>query len=236
MKFNFKNELESATLNIYDNIDSTFGVNVNDVEEELKNANNKPLNIYINSNGGEVFEGFAIYNVIKRYSGQKTVYIDGLAASIASVIAMAGDKVIMNKASMLMIHNASGGCYGNAEEMKKVVDALEQINSVIKDIYVAKTGLSIEKLTELMDNETFLTPTECLDYGFCDEIVEDEPEEEKKEITTQSMEEMKNSIEEKIKLFKDLKNACSYLDSKEPKKEEAFLNKKNRDWLRKEFF
>lgn len=235
MKFKFKNELETATLNIYDEIDSWCGANAKDVEEELKNANNKPLNIYINSNGGEVFEGFAIYNVIKRYGGKKTVYIDGLAASIASVIALAGDKVVMNKASMFMIHNASGGCYGNAEEMKKVVEALEQINSVIKDIYIAKTGLSIEKLTELMDNETFLTPKECLEYGFCDEIVEDEPTEENQEITTKSMEDLRNSIETKIKEFKDLENALSFVDKK-PMNEEPFLNKKkSRNWLRKEF-
>ncbi len=232
MKFEFKNELESATLNIFDNIDSAWGVNANDIEEELKNANNKPLNIHINSNGGEVFEGFAIYNLIKGYSGQTIVYVDGLAASIASVIALAGDKVVMNKASMFMIHNASGGCYGNAEEMKKVVEALEKINSVIKDIYVAKTGLSIEKLTELMDNETFMTPSECLEYGFCDEVVDEEPTSQNQEITTKSMEDLRNTIEKKIKDFKDLRSAMSIVDSKE----EHFLNKKkNHDWLRKEF-
>ena len=234
MKFEFKNELESATLYIFDNIGSSYWeINANDIEEELKNANNKPLNIHINSNGGEVFEGFTIYNLIKGYSGQTTVYVDGLAASIASVIALAGDKVIMNKASMLMIHNASGGCYGNAEEMKKVVEALEKINSVIKDIYVAKTGLSIEKLTELMDNETFMTPSECLEYGFCDEVIDEEPTSQSQKITTESMENLRNTIEKKIKDFKDLRSAMSFVDNKD---EEHFLNKKkNHDWLRKEF-
>lgn len=234
MKFEFKNELESATLYIFDNIGSSYWeINANDIEEELKNANNKPLNIHINSNGGEVFEGFTIYNLIKGYSGQTTVYVDGLAASIASVIALAGDKVIMNKASMLMIHNASGGCYGNAEEMKKVVEALEKINSVIKDIYVAKTGLSVEKLTELMDNETFMTPSECLEYGFCDEVIDEEPTSQSQKITTESMENLRNTIEKKIKDFKDLRSALSFVDNKD---EEHFLNKKkNHDWLRKEF-
>lgn len=234
MKFEFKNELESATLYIFDNIGSSYWeINANDIEEELKNANNKPLNIHINSNGGEVFEGFTIYNLIKGYSGQTTVYVDGLAASIASVIALAGDKVIMNKASMLMIHNASGGCYGNAEEMKKVVEALEKINSVIKDIYVAKTGLSIEKLTELMDNETFMTPSECLEYGFCDEVIDEEPTSQSQKITTESMENLRNTIEKKIKDFKDLRSALFFVDNKD---EEHFLNKKkNHDWLRKEF-
>ncbi len=234
MKFEFKNELESATLYIFDNIGSSYWeINANDIEEELKNANNKPLNIHINSNGGEVFEGFTIYNLIKGYGGQTKVYVDGLAASIASVIALAGDKVIMNKASMLMIHNASGGCYGNAEEMKKVVEALEKINSVIKDIYVAKTGLSIEKLTELMDNETFMTPSECLEYGFCDEVIDEEPTSQSQKITTESMENLRNTIEKKIKDFKDLRSALSFVDNKD---EERFLNKKkNHDWLRKEF-
>lgn len=234
MKFEFKNELESATLYIFDNIGSSYWqISAKDIEEELKNANNKPLNIHINSNGGEVFEGFTIYNLIKGYGGQTTVYVDGLAASIASVIALAGDKVIMNKASMLMIHNASGGCYGNAEEMKKVVEALEKINSVIKDIYVAKTGLSIEKLTELMDNETFMTPSECLEYGFCDEVIDEEPTSQSQKITTESMENLRNTIEKKIKDFKDLRSALSFVDNKD---EEHFLNKKkNHDWLRKEF-
>lgn len=234
MKFDFKNELESATLNIYDYIDSYDGINVNSVKEELKNANNKPLNIHINSNGGEVFEGFAIYNIIKQYSGTKTVYIDGLAASIASVIAMAGDKVIMNKASMMMIHNASGACYGNADDMSKVVETLKQIDLVIKDVYIAKTGLSIEKLTELMDNETFLTPNECLDYGFCDEIIDEEPSQDNKNITTRSMENLRNSIEQKIKDFKDLNYALSFVENKSTT-DEHFLNtkKKSRAWLKK---
>lgn len=207
MKYYFKNEAETVSLKIYDYIGDDGwggGVTTGYIEEQLAEANNKPLNIYINSNGGEVFEGFAIYNILKRYQGYKTVIIDGLAASIASVIAMAGDKVIMNVASMMMIHNASGFVYGNAEEMKKVVQALEQINEVIRDVYKAKTNLSDEKLSELMDNETFMTAKECVEYGFANEIV-DEVNEENITNATKSLEEMKNEVERSIKQFNDIK-------------------------------
>lgn len=122
MKYRFKNEAEAVNIQIYDEIssDDWWGdvVTAKAINDEIAQANGKPLNIHINSYGGEVFEGFAIYNNLKNYAGKKVVYVDGIAASIASVIAMAGDEIYMNKASMLMIHNASGIAYGNAEEMK----------------------------------------------------------------------------------------------------------------------
>lgn len=209
MKYDFKNEVDSATLKIYDYIGDDGwggGVTVQDVQDQLAEADMKPLNVYINSYGGEVFEGFAIYNTLKRYKGFKTVYIDGIAASIASVIAMAGDKVVMNMASMLMIHNAIGGCYGNAEDMKKVVSALEQINEVIRDVYKARTNMEDDALKTLMDNETFMTAKECVDYGFADEIVEDDMKPEDVKRTYDTLNEMKNKVEESIKLFNDIVN------------------------------
>lgn len=209
MKYFFKNEANNAELHIYDFIGDDGwgnGVTAEKVQDELNSANNKPLDIFINSNGGEVFEGFAIYNIIKRYAGQKTVYIDGIAASIASVIALAGDRVIMPTASMMMIHNASGLAIGNAEEMKKVVNALEQINETIKDIYKAKTNLSDEKLSELMDNETFMTAKECLDYGFIDEIQDKAVEPNNINSAVKSLNEMKEKYQDKIKTFNDISN------------------------------
>lgn len=240
MKFDFKNESESCSLKIYDTIGSDGwgnGITVDSIENELKDTNGKPLNIYINSNGGEVFEGFAIYNILKRYGGYKTVYIDGLAASIASVIALCGNKVVMNKASMMMIHNASGFCMGNAEEMKKVVNALEQINEVIRDIYKSKTNLSEEQIKDLMDNETFMTANECLEYGFADEIVEEEQSKDTFNNMLESIDSIKNAVDQKIKLFNDIKNmylnAENQVGSEAIVDDEPVLNKKSHwAWLK----
>lgn len=209
MKYEFKNEAESASLKIYDYIGDDGwggGITAQSIEDELNNSNGKPLNVYINSNGGEVFEGFAIYNILKRYTGNKTVYVDGIAASIASVIAMAGNKVIMNTASMMMIHNASGFCYGNADDMKKVVNALEQINEVIRDVYKGRTNLDDERLTNLMDNETFMTAKECVEYGFADEILDEGMNAENLGKAQNSLDEMKKNVEHSIKTFNDIKN------------------------------
>lgn len=218
MKYRFTNEAERAVLKIYDTIGDDGwggGVTTKNIEEQLATANGKPLDIYINSYGGEVFEGFAIYNIIKRYNGEKTVYIDGIAASIASVIALSGDKLVMNEASMFMIHNASGVCIGNAEDMKKVVQALESINETIKDIYKNKCkDISDEKLTELMDNETFLTAKECLDYGFCDEVVNKELDDAAKNIMSNSLESIKNEIDQKLKMYNEIKELYNSNDLK----------------------
>lgn len=235
MKYAFKNEAEVASIKIYDEIASDgWGISVKDIDEQIKDLGDKPLDIHINSYGGEVFEGFAIYNTLKDYKGYKTVYIDGIAASIASVIAMCGDKIVMSKASMLMIHNASGFAYGNAEEMQKVVNALEQINSVIRGIYVAKTGMSEDEIKNLMDNETYLQPQECLEYGFIDEIKEES--ESSDEETTTAINNLMESFENRVNQLRLIKNigleaptqdGVSVVDE-----EKAFNKKSKMDWLR----
>lgn len=134
------------------------------------------LNIYINSPGGDVFEGNAIYNILKRKATkcQLNIYIDGLAASIASVIAMSG-KVMMPKNTMLMIHNAWTYAIGNSNELRKLADDMDKINKSIKEAYLNKAGLKLdeETITNLMDNETWLTAQEAYDYGLCDEVLEE---------------------------------------------------------------
>jgi len=130
----------------------------------------KNLNIYINSGGGDVFAGQAIYSMLKRHEASKTVYIDGLAASIASVIAMAGDKIIMPKNAMLMIHNAWTIMAGNANNFRKMADDMDKIDESIQAVYVDKTGISQEEIAELMDKETWLTADDALSRGFADEI------------------------------------------------------------------
>lgn len=147
----------------------------NSFREELsKHPNVTQINIYINSYGGSVFEGTAIYNQLKRHSAQKTVYIDGFACSVASVIAMAGDKVVMPRNAMMMVHNAFMGACGNPEELRKAADDLEQINKGNRQAYLLKAGdkLSEDRLIELLDNETWLTAEDCINYGFADEYAE----------------------------------------------------------------
>ena len=131
------------------------------------------LNIYINSDGGDVFAGQAIYSMLKRHMAQKNVWIDGLAASIASVVAMAGDKVYMPKNAMMMIHNPWSLALGNADDFRKMADDLDKIRESITAVYVTKSGLEETKIKELMDAETWLTADEALEMNFID-IVEEE--------------------------------------------------------------
>lgn len=153
--------------------DGEYATSAKSFKEDLDSFKDvKVLNIYINSPGGEVFEGICIYNMLKRHSAHKKVYVDGLAASIASVIAMCGDKIIMPSNSMLMIHNASNFAWGNSSELRKQADDLEKITNTIKQIYLEKTDkIDEHELTSLMDNETWLSANECLDIGLCSEVI-----------------------------------------------------------------
>lgn len=142
-------------------------------EELAKYPDAKKINIYINSYGGSVFEGTAIYSQLKRHPAQKTVFIDGFACSVASVIAMAGDKVIMPRNTMMMIHNAWSMAIGNATQLRKVADDLDTIMEGNRQAYLEKSNGKIteEKLMELLEAETWLTADKCLEYGFCDEVL-----------------------------------------------------------------
>lgn len=134
------------------------------------------INIYINSYGGSVFEGTAIYSQLKRHPAQKTVYVDGFACSIASVIAMAGDTVIMPKNTMMMIHNMWNIVMGNAAQLRKAADDLDTIMEGNRQAYLQKSDgkISEEKLIELLEAETWLTADQCVEYGFADQILEQE--------------------------------------------------------------
>ena len=131
------------------------------------------LNIYINSNGGDVFAGQAIYSMIKRHKAKVTVHVDGLAASIASVIAMAGDVVHMPANAMMMIHNPWTFAYGDSTEMKKVADTLDKIRESIIATYQEKSGLTEKKIIAMMDSETWLTAKDSKELGFANEIDEE---------------------------------------------------------------
>lgn len=141
--------------------------------EEYPNA--KTINIYINSNGGDVYEGAAIYGQLMRHSAYKNVYVDGFAASIASVIAMAGNKVYMAPNAMMVIHNAWSFAVGNANDLRQEAEALDKVTEASRQAYLLKIGdkLTNDKLIEMMDNETWLTAEECIQYGFADELTVD---------------------------------------------------------------
>lgn len=132
------------------------------------------IHLYINSPGGSVFEGLAIYNMLQRHEARVIVHVDALAASIASVIAMVGDEIRMPKNSMLMIHNAWSYASGNAEQLRKAADDLDRINQSTIQTYLQKASdkLTDEKLKELLDAETWLSADEAFEYGLCD-IVEE---------------------------------------------------------------
>lgn len=132
------------------------------------------INLYINSPGGSVFEGVAIHNMLKRHKAKVNVYVDALAASIASVIAMAGDTIHMPKNSMLMIHNPWTFAMGNAADLRKTADDLDRIGNSTKQTYLEKSGtkLTEQKLQEMLDAETWLSADEAFAFGLCD-VVQD---------------------------------------------------------------
>ena len=145
-------------------------------EELAKYPNAERIDIYINSYGGSVFEGTAIYNQLKRHQARKVVHVDGFACSIASVIAMAGDEVIMPRNTLMMIHNMWLGVCGNAAELRKAADDLDVINAAGRQAYLQKAGdrLSEDQLVEMMDAETWLTAERCVELGLADRLADED--------------------------------------------------------------
>lgn len=176
-----KNQTEdSADLYFYGDIVSSWWGAWDDSDQYpeairtfLDGVKGKNLKIYINSGGGSVFAGIAIYNMLKRHQGFKTVYVDGLAASIASVIALAGDKVIIPSNAFLMIHKPWSGIWGNANELRKMADDLDAIEQGIMNIYAdhLKDGVDIEMIRQMVQDETWLNGLEAANY-FNIEVVE----------------------------------------------------------------
>ena len=168
--YNIQNKAgETADIYIFDEI-GTYGVTAQDFISEIKGLKDMPINLRINSLGGDVFDGMAMYNVIKRRESKTTVYIEGIAASIATIIALGADEVIMAENSLFMIHNAWGGTSGEAKDMRKTAETLDKITSELTDIYVKKTGLSYDTLAQMMDEESWLNAEEAFRLGFIDTI------------------------------------------------------------------
>ena len=167
----------SANLYIYGDITSyewdESDVSAFGFKQDLDNLGDvSEINVHINSLGGSTFQGLAIYNLLKQNKAKINTYVDGIAASSASIIAMAGDKIYIPKTGLIMIHNCWTWTEGNAKELRKTADDMDKIAVAYKEAYLSKIKIDEEKLNQLLDEETYLTADECVEMGFADEIIE----------------------------------------------------------------
>lgn len=168
---------ESAEILIYDVIGFDMwtgeGMTAKRFAEEVKALGNvQQINVRINSPGGDVFDGMTIYNLLVRHSARIVVDVDGLAASIASVIAMAGDQIRMPENSLMMMHDAFGCVCGDEEDMRAVADILEKLDGQIAGIYARRSDLSEEQARKLMDEDAWFTGSEAVEAGLADELTD----------------------------------------------------------------
>lgn len=178
--FNIQTDAEGVgTIFLYGDIGDYCDVQSGRVAGELLEAEKtgRRVNIRINSNGGEVYCGIAIYNAIKNSRADVHIYVDGIAASMASVIALCGKPVEMSKYARLMLHSVSGGCYGNKKDMQKCIEEIESLEDSLSDIYAARIGMTKEEVkSRFFDGEDhWLTADEALNLGFIDGIYDAEP-------------------------------------------------------------
>ena len=218
--FSMTKSNNSATINIYGDITSLpwfeGDVSANSLSKQLETLGDvSEISVYINSYGGEVAEGLAIYNALKRHKAKIKTYCDGFACSIASVIFMAGDERIMNESSLLMIHNAWNLAQGNAEQLRKQADDLDKINQGAINAYKSNSTLSEEEIKSLMDAESWILPEEAIEYGFATAI-------ENSGQTTVSQ-------NAKMQLVDIIKQHREKLETDEEETEEEETTKKNND-------
>lgn len=159
-----------ATVRIYDEI-GYWGVTAADFVEEISAITAPEIEVQINSPGGDVFDGLAIYNALRLHKAKVTTRVDGLAASAASVIVQAGDRRIMVESAQLMIHEAWGVAIGPADEMREFADLLDQQNTVIAKIYASASGRDVDEFLALMEAETWLTDEAAVEAGLADEVL-----------------------------------------------------------------
>lgn len=164
------------------------------VRDQLSKVTKDTIHVHINSGGGDVFESIAIYNLIKNHKAEIIIYVDGLAASGASIICMAGDKIVMPSNSMIMIHKAWTWATGNADELRKVASDMDKIDSAVTESYVSRFIGTKEELTQLLSDETWLTAQECKELGFCNEILNIEEEKEQEPAKNSILDKYKNKV------------------------------------------
>ena len=214
-KWTMKAENKKAEIYLYSDIGYDFWEGTSTAEtfaKDLKALGDvSNIELHINSNGGDVFDGQAIHSLLKNHKAYVTCYVDGLAASIASVIAMSADKILMPKNAMMMIHNAWTGIYGNSKELRKMADDLDIINDTIVTTYINKSNIPECEIRELMDNETWLNADRCLELGLCDEVLE--PMKAAASISKEQAKNFRNVPKELIETQKEFKTkkAKAYL-------------------------
>lgn len=170
MTAQFFAKADKSELYIYDAIGQDYfgdGITATSIKDALKEfKSGSGIDIYINSPGGSVFEGIAIYNQLMRWGGKKTVHVDGLAASIASVIMMAGDERIVAENSTVMIHRGWSIAMGNAADMRKMAESLDTVDDTILTTYVSRTGGNRDEISAWMDAETWMTAEQAVSRKF----------------------------------------------------------------------
>lgn len=163
------------TISIYDVIGedpwSGNGVTAKRIAAALRSIGGRDVVVNINSPGGDLFEGIAIYNILREHPHKVTVKVVSLAASAASIIAMAGDRIEVAKSGFLMIHNAWVLAIGNRHDLRDIADTLEPFDASIRGIYEARTGIADADLAQMMDRETWLTGSQAVDQGFADALL-----------------------------------------------------------------
>lgn len=162
---------DSADVYIYDAI-AWWGVNASEFVRDLNQLDAKTINVHINSPGGDVFEAWAIYQSIRAHKAKVVVHIDGLAASAASVIALAGDEIRMARGAFFMIHRAWVVAIGDAEELRKTIDMLRKVERGIESLYADRSNLSLEEVRAAMAEETWYSASEAKAAGFVDLVVD----------------------------------------------------------------
>lgn len=146
------------------------GVTAKRVSAALRSIGERDVTVKINSPGGDMFEGIAIYNLLRAHPAKVTVEVLGWAASAASIIAMAGDEIRMGLGTFMMVHNAWGVVIGNRHDMREAADLFDGFDGAIVDIYEARTGMKRAEIVKLMDAETFMGPSEAVKHGFADMV------------------------------------------------------------------
>lgn len=178
-KFDFKMRGDSvAEILIYDQIGESYWeetVAGKEFVQDLNELSNSvtQIDLRINSPGGSVFDGLIIYEALKRHKANVTAYVDGLAASIASVIIMAADEIVMGEGALIMIHKPMSGVYGNSDEMERMINVLDKIEDQMIGIYARRTGKGRAELSRMLTDETWLTSDEAITDGFADNKIED---------------------------------------------------------------
>lgn len=197
--YNIKNSADdddTTEVLIYEAIGGWFGLLAEDFVNELNAIKSSKINVRINSPGGSVFDSIAIYNALVKHSAEITVYVDGLAASGASVIAMAGDEVVMMVGSQMMIHDAAGIAMGDAAIMREMADFLGKQSDNIATIYADKNGGDPAEIRQMMIQETWMLAAEAVEMGFADRIFKREEVSEEDEDSDESEESSEDGAEE----------------------------------------